>query len=71
MYQYCYGLGWQQAEEVFNLFAFPLECNFSGAKFDLNLVKYVQGGKHVDNNCRYISFSLDTFIWVVYGKDCG
>ncbi|BBN03005.1 molybdenum cofactor sulfurtransferase [Marchantia polymorpha subsp. ruderalis] len=31
---------------VYNLFAFPHECNFSGAKFDLGLVSYVQEGRH-------------------------
>ncbi|KAG0579095.1 hypothetical protein KC19_4G072700 [Ceratodon purpureus] len=40
------------ADESFNLFAFPLECNFSGAKFDLNLVKHVQGAKHVSSSSR-------------------
>lgn len=40
------------AEESINLFAFPLECNFSGAKFDLNLVKYVQDARHVSSSSR-------------------
>ncbi|KAH9288390.1 hypothetical protein KI387_032507, partial [Taxus chinensis] len=34
--------------DVYHLFAFPLECNFSGKKFDLNLVKMIQEGRHVD-----------------------
>lgn len=40
------------ADEALNLFAFPLECNFSGAKFDLNLVKHVQGARHVSSSSR-------------------
>jgi molybdenum cofactor sulfurtransferase len=28
-----------------NLFAFPSECNFSGQKFNLNLVKLIKEGK--------------------------
>lgn len=40
------------ADEPVNLFAFPLECNFSGVKFDLNLVKHVQGARHVSSSSR-------------------
>lgn len=29
---------------AYNLFAFPSECNFSGRKFDPNLVKIIKGG---------------------------
>eukprot|EP01018_Ginkgo_biloba_P031481 Gb_30425 [translate_table: standard] len=35
--------------DVYNLFAFPLECNFSGAKFDLELVKLIHEGRHVES----------------------
>jgi len=31
-----------------NLFAFPSECNFSGHKFNLNLVKLIKEGKFMD-----------------------
>ena len=30
------------AGDVYNLFAFPSECNFSGLRFDLDLVKIVK-----------------------------
>jgi selenocysteine lyase/cysteine desulfurase len=33
-------------QELYHLFAFPLECNFSGAKFDLDLVTQIQQGRH-------------------------
>lgn len=35
------------AGNVYNLFAFPSECNFSGQKFPLDLVKVIKedGGK--------------------------
>ncbi|KAJ7535046.1 hypothetical protein O6H91_12G016300 [Diphasiastrum complanatum] len=32
---------------LYNLFAFPSECNFSGVKFDLDLIKFIQDGGHV------------------------
>ncbi|GLJ52600.1 hypothetical protein SUGI_1119500 [Cryptomeria japonica] len=35
-------------KDVYHLFAFPLECNFSGARFNLNLVKTIQEGRHVE-----------------------
>ncbi|GJN39087.1 hypothetical protein PR202_gb28183 [Eleusine coracana subsp. coracana] len=31
-----------------NLFAFPSECNFSGHKFNLSLVKFIKEGKFMD-----------------------
>ncbi|CAM6125359.1 unnamed protein product [Calypogeia fissa] len=30
-------------QQAYHLFAFPLECNFSGAKVDLDLIPFVQG----------------------------
>eukprot|EP00246_Nothoceros_aenigmaticus_P013772 TRINITY_DN4924_c0_g1_i4.p1 TRINITY_DN4924_c0_g1~~TRINITY_DN4924_c0_g1_i4.p1 ORF type:complete len:318 (-),score=53.81 TRINITY_DN4924_c0_g1_i4:98-1051(-) len=37
-------------EEVYNLFAFPGECNFSGAKFNLELVHHVKRGNHMKDS---------------------
>ncbi|CAK9863850.1 unnamed protein product [Sphagnum jensenii] len=36
----------KEDQELYHLFAFPLECNFSGAKFDLDLVTQIQQGRH-------------------------
>ncbi|CAI9087998.1 OLC1v1022225C5 [Oldenlandia corymbosa var. corymbosa] len=32
--------------EVYNLFAFPSECNFSGLRFNLDLVKFIKEDSH-------------------------
>ncbi|KAM3193732.1 hypothetical protein ACQJBY_070393 [Aegilops geniculata] len=37
----------QRRENNWNLFAFPSECNFSGQKFNLNLVKLIKEGNLV------------------------
>ncbi|CAK9203239.1 unnamed protein product [Sphagnum troendelagicum] len=36
----------KEDQELYHLFAFPLECNFSGAKFDLDLITQIQQGRH-------------------------
>jgi hypothetical protein len=33
-------------QELYHLFAFPLECNFSGAKFYLDLITQIQQGRN-------------------------
>lgn len=43
-------MGEETEGPVYNLFAFPSECNFSGEKFSLDLVKYIQGGGHMDRS---------------------
>lgn len=45
---------------VFNLFAFPSECNFSGRKFHLDLVEIIKGnaGKILEGStkCKCVEF---------------
>lgn len=36
----------QEEGLVYNLFAFPSECNFSGRKFNLDLINCIQDGRH-------------------------
>ncbi|EFJ25003.1 hypothetical protein SELMODRAFT_173762 [Selaginella moellendorffii] len=35
-------------EETYNLFAMPTECNFSGAKFPMELVERIKDGQHMN-----------------------
>jgi len=42
-------------QELYHLFAFPLECNFSGAKFDLDLVTQINRADIVEKNTRRYS----------------
>jgi hypothetical protein len=33
-------------QELYQLFAFPLDCNFSGAEFYLDLITQIQQGRN-------------------------
>jgi hypothetical protein len=46
----CFVIWWlwmmPEDQELYHLFAFPLECNFSGAKFYLDLITQIQQGRN-------------------------
>lgn len=58
-------------KDVYHLFAFPSECNFSGTKFDLELVKMIQEGRHVDGMASVCTSRGRWMVLLDAAKGCG
>lgn len=57
--------------DAYHLFAFPSECNFSGTKFDLELVKMIQEGRHVDSMASVCTPRGHWMVLLDAAKGCG
>lgn len=52
----------QQDNSIFNLFAFPGECNFSGQKFDLDIINVIKGNKLRNEKKSQMVSQFETFM---------